>query len=194
MLRPRLNRRRLQYSLTLLVFMLLANVAMALFFPRWKAARQQRDAVAADRAMGGFVFYDYEISAVRSCASTAAPPGPAWARRLLGDDFFADAVWINDDAYVETMYCGSTPSWPRYPGRITDAWLKPIGKLPRLEVLRIGYSQVTDAGMRDLEGLTNLRELDLSGTRVTDAGLEHLKGLTGLRELGLRNSNVMARG
>ena len=90
----RLNRRRFQYSLLLLVFML-ANIAMAWFFPRWGAARRQREAVAAIRAMGGHVTYDHEArwNAARAAPMPAkAPPGPAWARKLLGEDFFADAV------------------------------------------------------------------------------------------------------
>ena len=190
MLTTELNRWRLQYSLrSLLVFVLLANLGMAWIFPRWRVARQQRDAVAAIRALGGDVYYDYMWP-----GPGGVPPGPVWARRLLGDDFFADAVCVNDDVWVQMMFAGG-PLWsPRYPGRITDAWLRPIGKLPRLEILRLGYSHVTDVGMSRLEGLTCLRELDLSGTRVTDAGLEHLKGLTQLRKLDLRFAEVTAQG
>ena len=117
-------RRRFQYSLrTLLLFVLLVNIVMAWFGANWRAAGQQRDAVAAIKALGGSVRYDYvppgtvtgpttspfaappgAVSplAVPALAATAptVPPGPAWARRLLGDDFFANVVDVCGPATV----------------------------------------------------------------------------------------------
>ena len=91
---------------------------------------------------------------------TAGPPGPAWARKLLGDDFFADVVDM--DYGPPGMYgpvgLGNL-GWESTP--ITDAWLEHIGKL---------------------RGLTSL---DLSGAQVSDVGLEKVGGLTRLRILGL---------
>ncbi len=186
----RLKRRRLQYSLrSLLVFMLLANVAMAWFFPRWRAATRQREAVAAIRAMGGHVTYNYEArwDAAREAPVPArAPSGPAWARKLLGEDFFADVV------------CAGPPFTPIYDplnaSPITDACLEHIGRLTHVESLGLRDSHVTDAGLQNLRGLACLRELDLANTRVTDAGLRHLEKVPSLETLDLTGTQVTDAG
>jgi hypothetical protein len=69
-------------------------------------ARERREAVKAIKALGGFVYYDWQtplgvvlnertgelVSSVPfSTPSDAKPEGPAWLRRLIGDDFFQDA-------------------------------------------------------------------------------------------------------
>ena len=99
----KLNRLRLQYSLrSLLVFVLVASAFMAWFGARYRAACQQRDAVAAVRGLGLNVLYDFDCDG----NSFREPPslgsgvarragGPAWARSLLGIDFFADAVDVH---------------------------------------------------------------------------------------------------
>jgi hypothetical protein len=65
-------------------------------------AREQRDAVQAIEAMGGSVRYDWQPDLVRAEGMGAAsdqfvmpladsnprPAGPAWLRRLIGDDYF----------------------------------------------------------------------------------------------------------
>ena len=73
----KLNRFRLQYSLrSLLVFVLLASVFMAWFGARYRAAREQRDAVAAIRALGANVLYDYEHRRIRHGGLGPLSPGP----------------------------------------------------------------------------------------------------------------------
>src|SRR6185312_3759623 len=47
-------------------------------------AREQREAVKAIEAVGGYVVYDWEWNT----PVPEEPPGPAWLRRLTGDDFF----------------------------------------------------------------------------------------------------------
>ena len=103
-----------------------------------EASRQQREAIAAIRKLGGVVSYDYyggrfdcefSLAAGRTVpVVTAGPPGPAWARKLLGDDFFADVVDM--DYGPPGMYgpvgLGNL-GWESTP--ITDAWLEHIGKL-----------------------------------------------------------------
>jgi hypothetical protein len=56
-------------------------------------AQQQRRAVKAIEALGGSVAYDWEF---REDDSDPAPNGPAWLRRLIGDDYFqtAECVYI----------------------------------------------------------------------------------------------------
>ena len=173
------NRCRFQYSMrTLLIFLLLASIGMAWFGAKWRAARQQRDAVAAIRALGGLVTYDYEADYVASRANgPCVPPGPAWALALLGEDFFADVVAV----HVSRLLIGGPPrSVP-----ITDAWLEHIGKLSRLEVLDLKDSCVSDAGLKQIQRLTRLRRLDLRRDGITDAGLVPIGKLTRLEVLNL---------
>ena len=153
-------------------------------------AGKQREAVAAIRAMGGLITYDYEaayragLRAAGAAKGPPTPPGPAWARRLLGEDLFADVIEV-----------GPFPSGVVVAGPIvdlsspiTDACLMQIGKLPRLEVLDLGYSQVSDAGLKELHGLTRLRKLSLNNTGITDAGLEQIGKVTGLEMLNLSSA------
>ena len=187
-----LNRRRFQYSLrSLLVFVLLASVFMAWFGARWRAARQQREAVAAIESLGGDVEYDYIRKWIASGATTGPPPdppGPAWARSLLGDDFFAGVVRVGPGGRY-TWSNGSAPA------PFTDEWLEHIGKLSRLESLNLrGASHITDAGLAKLEGLTHLRRLELGFTSATDAGLAHVGKLSGLEVLDLLGTEATDAG
>jgi hypothetical protein len=183
----KLNRRRLQYSLrSLLVFMVLASIGMAWFGAKYRAACQQRDAVAAIRALGGVVVYDYEDRAWRSRNATAEPPGPVWARRLLGVDFLADVVAVGCVGHAVSTGLSRMP--------FTDAWLEHIGKLRGLERLDLQRSRVSDAGLERLEGLTRLRELNLTHTKITDAGMERIGKLAGLEVLSLECTAISDSG
>jgi hypothetical protein len=183
------NRLRFQYSLrSLLVFMLVASIGMSWFGAKWRAARQQRDAVAAIRALGGEVIYDYvtKWAASGATAGPPVPPGPAWARRLLGEDFFAGVVEVRPGERFRWSNNGMSP--------FTDEWLEHVGKLPGLESLKLESAPVTDAGVAKLEGLTHLRYLILECPRVTDAGLAHVGNLSGLEVLDLYGTQVTGTG
>jgi hypothetical protein len=78
--------------------------------------------------------------------------------------------------------------------KMTDAGLKQVKGLTKLQKLGLSGTMVTDAGLDRIKGLTNLQSLSLGKTQVTDAGLKHLKGLTGLRTLGLIMTNVTDAG
>ena len=129
----RLNRIRLQYSLrSLLLLVTLTCVFLAWFGPRYRAACEQRAAVAGVRGLGANVYYDYEHHADRpwptdgSGVGPSAPPGPAWARRLLGIDFFADAVEVRF-GIDDRMHCtevGRLPFYAPIPGRLPGGYLE----------------------------------------------------------------------
>ena len=74
--------------------------------------------------------------------------------------------------------------------KVTDAGLKHLKGLTKLERLYLSDTKVTDAGLMHLTGLTKLKTLSLRNTKVTDAGLEHLKGLTELQTLELNSTEV----
>ncbi len=95
------------------------------------------------------------------------------------------------------------------PERTTNASLRAISELDKLQALDLATTQITDTGLAQLSGM-NLKELtipkpaqtdlglkhylaavkppaglSLSGWKITDAGLVNLKGLTNLRRLVL---------
>jgi hypothetical protein len=119
------------------------------------------------------------------------PPGPPWLRQYLGDHFFADAV------EVELPYLGDEIKLPYLGDRIVDFGalapltklkrltirqtknldneLRHLEKLPDLEALYLGYSNVTDRGLEHIARLRNLKILSLGGAQVTDAGVDRLR-------------------
>ncbi len=191
----KLNRLRLQYSLrSLLVFVLVASAFMAWFGARYRAACQQRDAVAAVRGLGLRVLYDYECdgNSFRASpslgfkAAPAGPAGPAWARNLLGIDFFADAVEVS---YLDAFDYMPHQEWPP-PLPLSDTTIGAIAKLTRIECLDLGNTRIARGGLGRLAGLRRLSYLGLACTGVTDVGLEGLGKLKGLQVLNLRRCRI----
>src|SRR5262245_10359599 len=68
------------------------------------AARRQREAVAAILKVGGSVKYDFQmvlnptipspLNVSYKSLKDASPPGPAWLRHLIGDEYFQDVVEV----------------------------------------------------------------------------------------------------
>ena len=107
--------------------MLLVNIAMSVVATKMRAARRQRDAVAAIEKSGGSVWYDHEVDESGFSPTRASPAAVAvMAAQLLGDDFFRTVV----TAYVES-----------------DASFEPLKQLDRLQHLSCDDS-VTEAGLR----------------------------------------------
>jgi hypothetical protein len=162
------RRRWYQYSLrTLLLLMLLVSVGMSLVATRMRAARRQRDAVAAIKKSGGWVTYSHDDDTSFPLPGRP-PPGPLWLRRLLGDDFFTTV----EGAYVES-----------------DADFECLERLDQLKRLRCG-PEVTEAGLAHLKDLRHLRDLDLMGHRVAGAKFEHITALTELEDLNLSGTDI----
>ena len=148
-----------------------------------RRARVQRQAVAAIHRAGGSVRYDWEVrqhqgpfGGMTIPVRNTKPPWPEWLVDRLGVDYFGSVV------EVEVFEGGS------------DALLREIGRLGRLDTLIFGRSNVTPAGLSQLRGLSRLERLYLGRTNVTDAGLAHLEGLTNLKGLGLDNTHVSDAG
>ena len=59
--------------------------------------------------------------------------------------------------------------------KITDADLKEVAKLQKLEWLSLAGTQITDAGLKEVAKLKQLTTLYLKGTKITDAGVAELK-------------------
>ena len=99
--RPKRRRRWVQFSLrTLLVFVTLCAVASSWFVVKMKQVKKRREAVKAIMEAGGSVRYEYSVNAQLS-GSTPKPPGPAWIRKLLGDDFFATVLGVTREVRAQ---------------------------------------------------------------------------------------------
>jgi hypothetical protein len=167
---PKVKLRWYQFSLrTLFVFTTLCAVACSWLAVKMQQARKQREAVEAIQKLGGEVKYDYQETTILN----PQPPGPAWLRKLFGDDFFATVTSVRLSS---------------------DANLGDLKGLTDVRALFLSNIWVTDAGLENLTGMTQLITLFLDDTQVTDAGLEHLKGLTQLQMLYVGNTQVTEAG
>lgn len=71
----------------------------------------------------------------------------------------------------------------RSAGQVTDAVLERIAGLEGLRRLQLeGSRRVTDAGLRHIARMGRLESLNLTACRITDAGLAHVRELQSLRE------------
>ncbi len=142
--RPR--RRWLQISLRRLL-LLIALVAVAALAASWYEApfRRQREAMAAIERAGG----SYQ----------AVPAGPAWLRRLFGEDAFRNVTLVNVADCDEPA-----------------AYIDHIAALPALETLVVGGLAFADEHLRQLHGVTTLSGLVLDCTEVTDEGIAAICG------------------
>jgi Leucine-rich repeat (LRR) protein len=160
------KRRSLTISLRLfLVLVLVAGTWMA-----WKAnrTRAQRRAIEAVERAGGVVGFDYEFRG-GEYIQDAKPWEAAWLRRMLGDDFFHDVVYVG---YSDAD------------SRVNSA-MSSVEQFDRLEELDYFNSKLEDAGLSHVRNLKGLKVLILNGTRVTNRGLMHLRSLENLEELRL---------
>lgn len=74
----------------------------------------------------------------------------------------------------------------------TDAGLKQLTGLARLQRLDLSYTKVTDAGMKELARLGQLQVLALAGTKITETGLKELSALDTLETLDLSGITLTA--
>jgi hypothetical protein len=163
-------RSRFQFTIRLL---LVLTVVVALPCS-WLAVEvrqtwRERDITTALQKVGGEVFYDYELGSF--FLTGASPPGPAWLRSILGNDFFS---------YVESVdfLRFSKPhvhKLSRWNPHVVGAALDNLKGLSHLKHLDLCLTPVTDAELQHLKGLNQLKWINLYGTRVTDAGMKDLQ-------------------
>ena len=189
------SRWQFQFTIrTLLVLPPVVAVTCSWLAVEMQRAKRQQEAVVVIRKAAGDVRYDDQ-----ECFK-APPPGPAWLRNLMGDDFFVDVTWAGlgrdfDDSGLETF-----EALPRLVGlfmadtKISDAGLVHSKGLTRLQQLHLQFTKIGDSGLTNVEGLSQLQVLVLLGTQVGDAGLQHLQGLRQLRGLNLAGTKVTDAG
>jgi hypothetical protein len=171
-----------------------------------KRAREQAEAVAEIKRLGGYPVYDLDLD--KDGYALPRPndmPEPAWLRTWLGDDFFIEVVTANMDYRPITdsdvaqlvglkglkhltaiSLSGST--------QVTDTGLAQIARLTDLRVLWLYHTGITDVGLAHIAGLTRLEALGVEHTQVTDAGLSRLVGLHQLHTLLLMHTRVTEAG
>jgi hypothetical protein len=135
-------------------------------------ANKQRRAVTAIERLGAKIQFDYELDATGQRIPDAQPPGPAWLRKFLGDDYFRKVIGID--------FAFGTPVGR---SKVVDADLSCLESLPDLEWIYLDRNvAVTDRGLVHLRNLTNLRGLSMCNTKVTGTGIlantPHLRGLS----------------
>lgn len=98
---------------------------------------------------------------------------------------FECAAEVTDDAFVELALCLELKRL-RFPrAAITDAGLRAVAGLGKLEEFRTVGAAIAGPGLEHLADCTGLTVLDLSGAKLTNDSVGTLLGLTALRELRL---------
>ena len=172
-----LFRCRFQFSIrSLLLLTVVVAVLSSWFTVRMREARRQRETVEAIHKLGA-IGYDYQSDSSMRPIPYANPPGPAWMRNLLGDDWF--------DSVSAVLIVGS---------QVTDIDLENLKGLNHLKYLTLHETTITDAGLENLTGLQQLQNLQISGSNITDAGLKQLERLKQLKAIYLIYTHVTDAG
>ncbi len=184
---------RFQFGIrTLLILVVAVALPSSWLAVEMKTVNEQSRAVEVIKASGASVEYDWQYGKHGVSFLNSRPAGPAWLRKLMGDNFFASVF--------EVSFGGAD--------HVTDTTLEHIRNFTELRELVVGNLQfkslefadgdasiwdsnvnpsiedllwlrntnVTDAGLENLKGLTQIRGLWLDGTQVTDVGLERISG------------------
>ncbi len=154
-------------------------------------ARVQRKAVAAIRAAGGWITYEWDVPGALS-----APGWRQWVAEHVDVDLTSNIVRASlspscgDSELALVAQFDRLESLDVRGANVTDAGMASLRRLTRLRSLYLADGPITDAALVHLEALTGLEILSLNRTPVTDAGLVHLKGLARLRMLELASTQV----
>ena len=175
-----LLRWRFQFSiLSLLVLTVAVAISCSWLARDMKKAREQREAATGTIDLGGSVRYDYELD-------SGEPRGPAWLRKVLGDDFFNEVTEADLNGDAQTAHLSGLSQLQTLSlsfENITDDGLANVRGLPHLRRLGTFTTKITDKGMRYVGELTSLQELSFFGESLSDAGLKYFTGLTALKDL-----------
>lgn len=167
--------RRFQFSLGSL---LLATTVVCLWLgTQVNAARRQREVASAVERLGGKVYYDWLLDGDDPCTTEVGPPGPAWLRLWIGDDFFQTAVQVT----IWYVPCG-------------DDQLPAIEQLQQVRTLSLEASQIGNASLPRLSRLRRLTFLNLSETNVNDEGMETVAQMRQLKALWVAPAKGQATG
>ncbi len=93
---PAVPRRRRKLALSLRGLMALILVVGGVLGWQARRASLQRRSVAAIERLGGAVGYDWQVGDMMlpSFVVPTSPPGPAWLRRIVGDEYFQRVTMV----------------------------------------------------------------------------------------------------
>lgn len=157
----------------------------------WRSVGQQRAAVEALGAHGGYILYDCE--AVGTPPSTGVSqqqtqrnsPVPKWLLSTLGHDHFHSVVQFS------TFKPSGVDSSRQLHAR---EMLRYLSGLPRLQVLELHLTPVDDESLKTISELKQLRRLKLARAMdVTDEGVLSLSQLRSLEHLEMNYSHLTDR-
>lgn len=197
---PERRRWKVRFSLrSLLVATLVFGCGLGWSVSEMRRAKRQQEAVAHIRSVRGHATYDYQINAAGESRTNRHPPGPAFFRSLVGDDFLCHVQRVSihhaRDRDLQAVGQLSQLNDLRLNTRyVTDEGVSHLRGLRNLEHLDLWCNQVTDQGLQHISDLERLATLSIYGTQVSDAGLVHLRGLKNLRVLKVRDTQVTAAG
>ena len=177
------------------------------------AARRQREAVAAILKAGGSVNYTYELRqdakrfpgpgfSMLLIVRNASIPGPAWLRKLIGDDYFRTAVQvqialsdedaakatINEIANLPAIRCVALYARGRN-CNIQDSDQAPLGQLKKLERLVLRNTRVSGVFLSQLSNPAGMLQLGMTGVvhDIDDTAMAQIGKMTNLKVLDLLN-------
>jgi hypothetical protein len=181
--------RRSRFTLSLRALMVLVLIVGGVL--GWKARRVaiQRQAVAAIKAAGGSVKYDYEWGKSPNgdliFLLNPKPWAPAWLRRSIGDEYFQEVSTVlltanlkgrkpavpPDSRLYETMtQLDSTAMISTLRCPLNDADFARLMAMPRLKDVFLMDMDITEAGLKSLETSPAIEKLTLRFKRDTVTG------------------------
>jgi hypothetical protein len=213
MAEPIKRRRWFRFSLRMLLVMVTVLCVWLGF--KVNAARRQKLAVETILKVGGSVNYTYEFRpdgdrfvgpgfSMFPCGRNVPTPGPAWLRKLIGDEYFRTAsqvqivlsdedsanAAINAIANLPTIRCVSLIVRKR-DSKIQDSVLAPLGRLTKLERLSLRDTQVSGEFLSQLDNPAGIIQLSITGLvhDIDDAAMAQIGKMTNLEVLDLLNCN-----
>ncbi len=178
-------------SLMILILLIGGAIGWALH-----TARQQREAIAAVRAAGGQITYDYQSEFILTGpggtrSPRTEPTAPRWLRSWLGDELFQSVRTVDfgqlDSSDTLAMVGRFAQLVELHIYLIPNAGIDfgPLSGLSHLRVLSIRGPGADDAVLAEVGQIRSLVNLRLERGAATDAGIGHLVGLSNLADLTL---------
>ena len=213
--KQRLSRRpRIRFSLRFLfIAVLLISVPLSWFAYHYHRVEAQRGAIVRLRqylyenecsSYGIRYAYEYEIinEGGEQNVHLAEPPGPAFLRRMFGEDFFTSVASVEITG-GETNQPNATPldvsafrAFPELKSldlsnvKLKSSDLIALSELHEIQYLDLGGTAVQDKDLGFLANMHELRSLELQSTQISSAGLHSISGLTTMDSLDLSGTRI----
>ena len=191
--------RRFRFSLRT---MLVLTAALCVWLGiQVNAARRQREAVAVLLNARAIILYDYQV-VPHQAGVDRLPPGPAWLRELIGDDYSRTvvAVIIRPEATIQKSVLDELAKLPyvREFGLMGDLWrteisdndLAALREFHQLEWLNLVDVHLSGSILATLSYPGRLKILRLNGTDADDAALKYCEKMMLLEILDLGGTRV----